>query len=197
MKGRTFPKHCIIQLNSSFETYSKTNGNTSNIKRDEAVNKKAFIPKYVHNFYLPMGSKKGSFKDRNNAKKDCSTTKEPVRLNPSKETLMVALLNQQVKNHINNKETTKYFEKIKVQTSPEITAKMPELENDNILMCNNSKSKEKDKESNKPNLELISYMLTNDLTNIFMKRQDWSFYHKDIVLHDNIRGEKQGIFVFF
>jgi len=41
-----------------------------------------------------------------------------------------------------------------------------------------------------PNLEMVAYQLTNDLTNIFMQRQDWSIYHKELVLQDNIRGVK-------
>jgi len=44
--------------------------------------------------------------------------------------------------------------------------------------------------SRKPgaNLEMVAYQLTHDLTNIFMQRQDWSIYHKELVLQDNIRG---------
>ena len=40
-----------------------------------------------------------------------------------------------------------------------------------------------------PNLEMVAYQLTQDLTNIFMQRQEWSMYHKEVVLQDNIRGE--------
>ena len=40
-----------------------------------------------------------------------------------------------------------------------------------------------------PNLELVAYQLTQDLTNIFMQRQEWNMYHKE-VLQDNIRGER-------
>ena len=190
MKGRTFPKHCIIQLNSSFETYSKTNGNISSIRRRETVNKKAVIPKYVHNFYLPMGAKKGSFKDRNNVKKDCSTTKQYVDFNSSKESMLAVLtfMNQVDSDRVVSKETDNVEVKSSLESRKKLTEAMND-NNDNILMCNNPKSRDKDKEPKKPNLELISYALTNDLTNIFMKRQDWSMYHKDIVLHDNIRGD--------
>merc|ERR1719508_396671 len=41
-----------------------------------------------------------------------------------------------------------------------------------------------------PNLEMVAYQLTQDLTNIFMQRQEWSMYHKEVVLQDNIRGAK-------
>jgi len=41
-----------------------------------------------------------------------------------------------------------------------------------------------------PNLELVAYQLTQDLNNIFMQRQDWTIYHMEMVLQDNIRGVK-------
>ena len=49
--------------------------------------------------------------------------------------------------------------------------------------------------SRKPgaNLEMVAYQLTHDLTNIFMQRQDWSIYHKELVLQDNIRGKGFGL----
>jgi len=39
-----------------------------------------------------------------------------------------------------------------------------------------------------PNLELVSYQLTRDLTNIFMQRQNWDMYHTRVELRDNLRG---------
>ena len=36
---------------------------------------------------------------------------------------------------------------------------------------------------------MVTYQLTQDLNNIFMKRQEWGMYHKEVVLQDNIRGE--------
>jgi len=40
------------------------------------------------------------------------------------------------------------------------------------------------------NLELISHQLTEDLTNIFMKRQEWRMYNKDVVFIDNVKGSR-------
>jgi len=37
---------------------------------------------------------------------------------------------------------------------------------------------------------MVTYQLTQDLNNIFMKRQEWGMYHKEVVLQDNIRGVK-------
>ena len=51
----------------------------------------------------------------------------------------------------------------------------------------------------KPNLNYVSYILSNDLTNIFMQRQDWSVYSRDLVFQYkdiNIVGlEKYMLFV--
>merc|ERR1712243_76519 len=66
---------------------------------------------------------------------------------------------------------------------------------ENVLMCNTqestqtNKSKKDDKDP-KANLELISDQLTRDLTNIFMKRQNWSIHRKDMVFQDTSRGIK-------
>ena len=38
-------------------------------------------------------------------------------------------------------------------------------------------------------MEMVAYQLTQDLTNIFMQRQELSIYHKEMVWQDNIRGE--------
>merc|ERR1712025_116704 len=69
-----------------------------------------------------------------------------------------------------------------------------------VLLCNSNSEvkssnlshsdKGKEKESKKPNLEFISYLLTQDLTDVFMKRQEWNMYHKEVVLQDNIRGTR-------
>ena len=45
-----------------------------------------------------------------------------------------------------------------------------------------------------PNLELVSYQLTRDLTNIFMQRQNWDMYHTRVELRDNLRGRKTKYF---
>jgi len=37
---------------------------------------------------------------------------------------------------------------------------------------------------------MVAYQLTQDLSNIFMKSQEWGMYHQEVVLQDNIRGVK-------
>merc|ERR1719481_1911991 len=41
-----------------------------------------------------------------------------------------------------------------------------------------------------PDLEKIASQLTDDISNFFMKAQNWNMYHKEMVLQDNIRGVK-------
>merc|ERR1712241_983522 len=62
------------------------------------------------------------------------------------------------------------------------------LEADVVKMT--SKHSEEKKTPPKANLELISYQLTHDLTNIFMKRQEWRMYHPEMVFVDNVRGSR-------
>ena len=66
------------------------------------------------------------------------------------------------------------------------------------LESNQKKDLKKDNPK-KPNLDFVSYILTNDLTNIFMQKQDWSIYKRDMVFQYkdiNIVGlEKYMLFV--
>ena len=68
----------------------------------------------------------------------------------------------------------------------------------NHLETNQQKDLKKDNPK-KPNLDFVSYILTNDLTNIFMQRQDWTIYKRDMVFQYkdiNIVGlEKYMLFV--
>jgi len=72
-----------------------------------------------------------------------------------------------------------------------------------LVLCNhlepNQQEDVKKDNPNKPNLDFVSYILTNDLTNIFMQRQDWSIYKRDMVFQYkdiNIVGlEKYMLFV--
>ena len=72
-----------------------------------------------------------------------------------------------------------------------------------LVLCSHLESNQKKdlKKDNpkKPNLDFVSYILTNDLTNIFMQRQDWSIYKRDVVFQYkdiNIVGlEKYMLFV--
>ena len=78
------------------------------------------------------------------------------------------------------------------------------LNNESVLLqCNhldpNQKIDVKKDNPKKPNLNYVSYILSNDLTNIFMQRQDWSVYSRDLVFQYkdiNIVGlEKYMLFV--
>lgn len=72
-----------------------------------------------------------------------------------------------------------------------------------LQLCNtlepNQLKNDKKENPKKPKLDLVSYILTNDLTNIFMQRQDWSLYRRDLVFQYkdiNIAGlEKYMLFV--
>ena len=126
------------------------------------------LPKYVHNFYLPMGAKKYSFSERRSMVKD-------------------RRLNLQLTQRSGSKITSREL------LSPERM----------LVLCSHLESNQKKdlKKENpkKPNLDFVSYILTNDLTNIFMQRQDWSIYKRDMVFQYkdiNIVGlEKYMLFV--
>ena len=72
-----------------------------------------------------------------------------------------------------------------------------------LVLCNhlepNQQGNIKKDNPKKPNLDFVSYILTNDLTNIFMQRQDWTIYRRDLVFQYkdiNIVGlEKYMLFV--
>jgi hypothetical protein len=72
-----------------------------------------------------------------------------------------------------------------------------------LVLCSHLESNQKKdlKKANpkKPNLDFVSYILTNDLTNIKLQRQDWSIYKRDMVFQYkdiNIVGlEKYMLFV--
>lgn len=59
-----------------------------------------------------------------------------------------------------------------------------------LVKMTSIKHEEKKPPKPKANLELISYQLTTDLTNMFMKRQEWRMYHPEMVFVDNIRGSR-------
>ena len=184
LRTLTLPKYCIIQINSTFETYSKTSGDINSLVPRDSV-KNQVIPKYVHNFHLPMGSKKGSFKERSSQRREIS--REILLKFPVEMTHRSVQIRRQKQEPTARESLIINKEDLKKQIVTEDIS-----ESRDVVMCNTSNTMKKEsdrKESKKPNLELISYLLTNDLTNFFMQRQDWSMYHKDIVFQDNIAGE--------
>ena len=181
MRTLTLPKYCIIQINSTFETYSKTSGDINSLVLRDSV-KNQVIPKYVHNFHLPMGSKKGSFKERSSQRREISREmllKFPVEMTHSPVHVKRRKQEPSTRESHNIDKEERKIETVDISDSRD------------VVMCNTSNTikKESEKDSKKHNLELISYLLTNDLTNFFMQRKDWSMYHKDIVFQDNIAGE--------
>merc|ERR1719468_1449048 len=86
----------------------------------------------------------------------------------------------------------------KINTRNLLSTSESSLQLCNTLEPNQSKNVKKEN-PNKPNLDFVSYVLTNDLTNIFMQRQDWSIYRRDLVFQYkdvNIVGlEKYMLFV--
>ena len=159
-----FPLHNHCQLSQPRE--EKHHSDTSTISDPKA--KGAPLPKYVHNFYLPMGAKKYSFTERR---------------------AMVKNRRQILKSSQSES---------KINTRNLLSTSESSLQLCNTLEPNQSKNVKKENPK-KPNLELVSYVLTNDLTNIFMQRQDWSIYRRDLVFQYkdvNIVGlEKYMLFV--
>lgn len=97
--------------------------------------------------------------------------------------------------------------RLNLKTSQKVDSKISTrnlLSNEStLLLCNplepNQQKNVKKENPKKPNLDFVSYILSNDLTNIFMQRQDWSIYRRDLVFQYkdiNIVGlEKYMLFV--
>ena len=176
----SLPKQCLIQLHVHLDTLARAPvGAEKNLGSKDSERKK-IIPKYVHNFYLPMGSKRTSFSDRNTKLKEVNHHMQS-KVNKTKENV--------------DKSMTKLPQRNKRQMQWQ-SKKSQKSRKSEVLLCNSEvkssplshSDKGKDKESKKPNLEFISYLLTQDLTDVFMKRQEWNMYHKEVVLQDNISG---------
>jgi len=173
-------KHCLAQSNTCLHqsSFDKPVQNYP-VQRLSKSDKTKVIPKHVYNFYLPLGSKRNSFVNR----EDKSTN--VIRNN-------ICILNALNKSENGGNK----FEKKALFSHELLSSKEDRLsKRENILLCNSqedarSKISKKDDKDPKANLELISDRLTQDLTNIFMKRQNWSIYRKDLVFQDTSRGIK-------
>ena len=191
-----FPQqHCVTQLNAYFDTYTKVGEDKYWKRKSNTPEKKLIIPKYVHNFYLPMGAKKASFTDRNmKMKENTDIKKKPLQLQTpelprsltleelfkaGKVTILVPPKHKAVRRAV-----SKHSKRTETSLNKTETLLMSDTEG---LKQASSK---KDKDPKKPNLELVSHLLTDDLTNFFMKKQEWSMYHKDVVFQDNMRGKR-------
>ena len=127
------------------------------------------LPKYVHNFYLPMGAKRSSFSER---RKLVRERRIQSSQNIEKKNDILKLIDTEIKEAESESNLETMHQK--------------------ILLCNSlelNQLKKKEDGPRKPKLEFVSYILTNDLTNIFMQRQDWSIYRRDVVLQDNVKGK--------
>ena len=178
LNSHILPKQCLFQLNVHFDTFARATVEVQKSPASKDTDRKKVIPKYVHNFYLPMGSKRTSFSDRSNKLKEVNQTQLKVIKSKENVDKMNKLPNPSKRQTLWNKRKSHKNRKSEVL-----------LCNSDLKSSNLSHSdKGKEKESKKPNLEFISYLLTQDLTDVFMKRQEWNMYHKEVVLQDNIRG---------
>ena len=178
LNSHILPKQCLFQLNVHFDTFARATVEVQKSPGSKDTDRKKVIPKYVHNFYLPMGSKRTSFSERSNKLKEVNQTQLKVIKSKENVDKMNKLPNPSKRQSLWNKRKSHKHRKSEVL-----------LCNSDLKSSNLSHSdKGKEKESKKPNLEFISYLLTQDLTDVFMKRQEWNMYHKEVVLQDNIRG---------
>jgi len=62
---------------------------------------------------------------------------------------------------------------------------------------NASGGKDSGENPNAPDLKKVSYLLTFDLLNIFIRPLDWSMYHTNLVFEDNTRGKRyEGVLAY-
>lgn len=68
------------------------------------------------------------------------------------------------------------------------------LSNSTLNASGGAKSTE---DPNEPDLKKVSYLLTYDLLNTFIRPMDWTLYHGNIIFEDNIRGKKyEGVLAY-
>jgi hypothetical protein len=172
--GNLVPKHYVYQIFVQFETLAK---NQNFYQRVETQYEKPVNIKSTPTCDLPMGSKRGSFMSRSPS----------VKLQKTVRSSEVTKWNQfEPLHHLQ-------FEKedLDIEQVQQFRKSPPSSSHDySKAKCTSQDSPDPPKQNKRgPNMEMVAYQLTQDLTNIFMQRQDWSIYHKEIVLQDNIRGE--------
>ena len=171
--GYILPKQSLPPLISAkFETFSKqqrTQETRFNVEKRTDV-----LPKYCQNFYLPMGTKKSVFLQNRSIER-----KSKPLLTPNHHQKMDLVLSLSSQDSI---ESTPPRRSSKIIIPRHFKFDKP------LVKMTSIQSEEKKPPKPKANLELVSYQLTHDLTNIFMKRQEWRMYHKEMVFVDNVRG---------
>jgi hypothetical protein len=171
------PKHCLSQSFVKFETLAK-NQNIENVKFETCF-KQPVKPQFKCE--LPLGTKRASFMSRD----------RPVKQQKIRSQTFLKQNQFDISTHLmfeNHNPTMDIFQPIK--TNP-INECHPPTPDSPLTQSTSPASSNLPNPPNNhgPNLEMVAYQLTQDLTNIFMQRQEWSMYHKEVVLQDNIRGE--------
>ena len=174
--GNLVPKQYLYQVFVQFETLAK---NQNFYLKVEPQYEKPLNMKPTARCDLPLGSKRGSFMSRSPSVMPQKTVRSSAVTTKWKQLEPLHLLQQLEKEDL-------IIEKV------QLFKKCPPSQ-----VCDHSKAKCTSQDSpdprkqNKrgPNMEMVAYQLTQDLANIFMQRQDWSIYHKKMVLQDNIRGQ--------
>ena len=168
------PKHCINQFFVQFETLAKNqNVESWNI---HTKNEKPAIP--PRRFDLPMGTKRVSFMSR----------RSPIKQQKVIQTCAFYQLNNPWPFILEKDDQRK--KKVESTQNQEPKEYIPTFLDSTLIKCTSQANSSSPKQNKRgPNMEMVAYQLTQDLTNIFMQRQDWSIYHKEMVLQDNIRGE--------
>ena len=187
--GYILPKQSLTPLIcAQFETYSKQQSLQPsfdlNQTRKGCREERRVLPQYCHNLYHPLGLKKSVFIENNAVKyHDNRNTKlsQPVLGSIQSQKLDVML---SLSKHPDSRDVSSSRRSSKI-----VIPRHLKFEKEDVIKMTSKQPGEK-KTPPKANLELISYQLTQDLTNIFMKRQEWRMYSKDLVFVDNVRGSR-------
>jgi len=184
--GFLLPKQSLSVVCAHFETFSGHQKHQQPRfdlnKRNKRPPERREFPKYCENFHLPMGAKKWMFIENDSIKPcDCRLSKPIINSLHSPKLDLELSLSQSPKLQSPEQSSVRRSAKI-------LIPRQIKLEADVVKMT--SKHSEEKKTPPKANLELISYQLTQDLTNIFMKRQEWRMYHPELVFVDNVRGSR-------
>ena len=172
--GYILPKQSLPPLIcAQFETFSKQQ--RSQEPRINLEKKTEVLPKYCQNFYLPMGTKKSVFLHNRSIER-----KSKLVLRPNHNQKMDLVLS--LSRNQDSMEST-----LSKRSSKIIIPRHFKFDDPPVKMTSIQPEKKKPPKP-KANLELISHQLTEDLTNIFMKKQEWGMYHPEMVFVDNIRG---------
>ena len=173
--GYVLPKQSVPPLMcAQFETFSKQQRPQQT--RFNLEKRTEVLPKYCQNFYLPMGTKKSVFLQNRSIERK---SKPILRPNHTQKMDLVLSLSSQdsIESTLSRRSSSKII------IPRDFTLDNP------LVKMTSIKAEEKKPPKPKANLELISYQLTHDLTNIFMQRQEWGMYHPELVFVDNVRGQ--------